>query len=130
MLTPRFIPSAQIILHNSDIATKLHTKYQKDGYKQTIISLYKAMAHSSPLEGYKIKLRNKRKFIAKGFKSKLISEYESPLYKGYIYEIKNRQGEAIMLKESDFFSPGILAIKLEKLYIEQGEKIKLFIIRG
>jgi len=130
LLTPKFIPSAQIVLQNSEIATEVNEKQKKDGYKQSIIALYKAMAKSAPLEGYKIKYKNKKKFLAKGFKSKLIAEYSSPLYKGYVYEIESRKKDSIILKESDFFSPGVSAIKLERFYLEKGDVVKLFIVKG
>ena len=130
LLTATDRMSTQIVLRNSDIILDLYQQHKKDEYKESVVSLYKAMSKSSPMEGYKLALKNKKEFLAKGFKSKLTAEYSSPLYTGYVYEIESRKKNTQILKESDFFRPGVLAIKLESFYMEKGDVTRLFIIKG
>ena len=130
LLTSKFIPSAQIILHNTEIVAPITKAKKSDGFKQQIVRLYKAMSTDQNLDGYKIEYQNKKKFLHKSLRAKLVTTYSSAEFTGYVYEVKNRKKAELFLKEQQFFTPGVLAIKLDSFLLEKGEGTKIFIIKG
>lgn len=130
LLTSKFIPSAQIILHNTEIVAPITKAKKTDSFKQQIIRLYKAMSADQNLEGYKIEYQNKKKFLHKALKARLVTTYSSGEFTGYVYEVKNLKKAELFLKEQQFFTPGVLAIKLDNFMLEKGESTKIFIIKG
>lgn len=130
LLTPKMIPSAQIILRNPEIVVAQKQNMKRDDYKQSLINLYKGMSLETGVEGYKIQYTYRSNFFVKGIRSALKVKYESEFIKGYIYEIKGTKKNPVLLHESDFFSPGVLAVKLDKIILEKGERAKVYIIKG
>lgn len=130
LLTPRFIPSEQIFLRNDAIINEDIKAFRKDDYKSAIINLYKAMQSSGSIEGYSITHTDRRSFLNKKLRTRLKSVYNSRIYRGELFRVTNKQKDSVLLKESDFFTAGVLAVKIDKVYLERGEATNIYIIRG
>ena len=130
LLVPRKIPSEQIFLVEQSSSTNNAGGKIYDSYRDDLISFYLKLYQRKVIDSYKISY--KKKYIKKkNIKAKRVASYiptDPKNFKGEIYQIKNRSKEPLMLDAKDFYKNGVRAVKLDKYYLNKGEKTMMYII--
>lgn len=132
---PQDVPSQTIIFQGKakQVAADEWARFRGDPHLQRIADLNKAMSNRTPLKGYnRYNQDAKRSRIWPDTELRLVMTYESTVYLGEIFELRNISTDVITYLEDDFmnFGNGVLAVGLEHLTVPPNRRTFVFITRN
>lgn len=128
---PRGIPSATIVIKDEQAdKSEAYNWETSHAYVDALKELIKAMYNNIPPDGYKIEKINKQVTPLWDKTSlKHLERYYGALLIGDIYELKNLGDSAMVVKPSEFYSKGILAVSVDTETLGKGQKTFVYIVR-
>ncbi|WP_299945718.1 type-F conjugative transfer system secretin TraK [uncultured Microbulbifer sp.] len=132
---PKNVPSQTIIFQGKakPIAANERARFRGDPHLQRIADLNKAMSNRTPLKGYnRYDHDAKRDKVWPDTELRLVMTYESAMYLGEIFELRNISSNTITYREEDFmnFGNGVLAVGLEHLTVPTNRRTFVFVTRS
>ena len=128
LLTPKNIPSEQIILRNLATVSDHVEAIKKSDYKGVIAKIYKAMVQSQGIEGFEVISLNERIYFNSQFKARIKAKYQSDLFQGLIIKVKNHRDEVLELDENNFYQDGVAAIRIGQRVLAPTQETEVYLI--
>lgn len=128
---PRGIPSATIVIKDEQAEkSEAHSWETSSDYVGVIKHLVKSMYTNTPPEGYKVE-RIERQITPLWEKTLLTHKYRyyGAALVGDVYELKNISEQNMVIKPSEFYVKGILAVSLESENLSKGQSTLVYIVR-
>lgn len=102
---------------------------KKASYNSLIAKLLTGLYNDSPVAGFVVESGKKRIPTIKNTKAYQSLVYAGEQALGVVFELKNTSKKDLTLKETQFFSPGVLAIAIERCHLPPNASTRVFLVK-
>lgn len=130
-IIPRGIPSATIVIKDEQHdKTEAYQWESSNAYVKALTGLIKSMYQENPPDGYKAeKIEKSVTPLWEGTQLFHKFRYYGAVLVGDVYEIRNVSDQDMVIKPSEFYAKGVLAVSIDSETLTKGKSTLIYIVR-